>query len=31
MGIEDDSRRASLMRSLIGWDSQLMMDANSVK
>ena len=30
MGIEDDSRRASLMRSLIGWDSQLMMDANSV-
>ena len=27
---QDDSRRASLMRSLIGWDSQLMMDANSV-
>ena len=30
MGIEDDARRATLMRSLIGWDSLLMMDANSV-
>eukprot|EP01052_Picozoa_sp_SAG31_P031202 SAG31_NODE_3282_length_4467_cov_2.622024_2_plen_354_part_00 len=30
MGIEDDSRRAALMRKLIGWDSLLMMDANSV-
>lgn len=30
MGIDDDSRRAALMRELIGWDSLLMMDANSV-
>ena len=30
MGREDDARRAALMRSLIGWDSLLMMDANSV-
>ena len=30
MGLEDDARRAALMRSLIGWDSLLMMDANSV-
>jgi hypothetical protein len=31
MGVEDDSRRAALMRELIGWDSLLMMDANSVR
>jgi L-fuconate dehydratase len=30
MGRVDDCRRAALMRSLIGWDSLLMMDANSV-
>eukprot|EP01043_Picozoa_sp_COSAG02_P013784 COSAG02_NODE_557_length_20379_cov_6.688215_16_plen_237_part_00 len=30
MGVDDDSRRAALMRELIGWDSLLMMDANSV-